>query len=269
MTIATGQATFAFSNTAVNPLNLNAGVTTQATGSSFLVFTRTNSDSPTSVTDNKSNTYTKIGGPYTDTSDGFSVNVYLATNGTGGAGHTWAVNYSGTRSGSAHAVEITGGASTSLLDAIAGFYRTTSTPFSGPVTTTKAPDLIVGFIATGSGGAETMTSSLLTTSVSSNTNGANVGPSQVSCVRVTSASTYDPNWATTSGYSQAVVVTLGLVESGGAGGTRQGHLPLLGVAMAPLAWVIDRRSKLTLKRELSQDQKSRIFLPNYRKAARR
>lgn len=55
------------------------------------------------------------------------------------------------------------------------------------------------------------------------------------------------------------------VAGGGGGGSNQGLLSL-GVALSPLAWIIDRRNKIALERRFEQDQKSRIFLPTYRKS---
>ena len=119
-------------------------VTTAASGSSFVIaVSYPNSDTITTVSDSKGNTYTLIR-QVADAGDGVKGAWYLCTNGTGGASHTGSVQISATDPKTVYFCEITGGATASLTDQESGVLDT-STPFDSSITTTNADDLILTF----------------------------------------------------------------------------------------------------------------------------
>lgn len=96
-----------------------AGVTTSATGSSFEIIAVSVPGSvpiAVSVMDSKSNSYTRIGSQIND-ANAQQIDRFLCTNGTGGASHTaTATLASSTASWTVFFLEITGAATSGLLD---------------------------------------------------------------------------------------------------------------------------------------------------------
>lgn len=86
------------------------GVATTASGSSFLIGILTSaSQTITTVSDNKSNTYSLVGSALTYFSAALKVAVYKCENGTGGTGHTVSVTIGGSDFLTVFFQEVTGG----------------------------------------------------------------------------------------------------------------------------------------------------------------
>ncbi len=156
MTIAIGQHAWA---TNYGAAATTTAVTTNATGSSFVIFTLIGSLGSPSVSDSFGNTYSLVG--TTGSADGFTtVAVYLCTNGTGGAGHT-ATSATQPSNNVVFFGEITGGALSSLVDQIASpqWNDDTSSPFTSNTTgaTTQANEICLAFTTTSTAsGTETL-----------------------------------------------------------------------------------------------------------------
>lgn len=127
-----------------------AGITTTASGSSFFVmFATGDSSTVTSVTDSKSNTYSLLTS-VVDSNDGHKNWVYYTENGTGGSSHTFTVTTSGNNL-NIFAFEVTGGATSSIIDVSATVYNDGETPFDCSITTTVAETLAIAYAHAGSG----------------------------------------------------------------------------------------------------------------------
>lgn len=118
-------------------------ITTQVSGSSFLVGTMCGNVAGTSCwSDNMGNTYTAVGTEQNNSGQGIRCQMYICNNGVGGAGHQWTQVFADRFTIAAcYAVEITGAALTSILDVVA--QGNTTTPFNFPVTTVNANDMVV------------------------------------------------------------------------------------------------------------------------------
>lgn len=118
-----------------------SSITTASSGSSFIAITvYDTAGSFTSYTDSKSNTYGNI---FAAAGPAFfggvvRVRVDLATNGTGGAGHTLRANTSGVSAASVYLIEIVGGVTSSLVDVAATGIEDTISPFTTNLTGTLA-----------------------------------------------------------------------------------------------------------------------------------
>jgi hypothetical protein len=153
MTIAVGAHAFA-SNTFTTS-TATAGVTTQATGSTFVICVQTNRAADpihvSSIVDSYSNIYTLA----TSDNPGYGGDIllaaYVCVNGVGGAAHTATANYSEQATNNVWFVEITGADTTNPADGVAPTVGggTTGTSMPGiAVTTTNANDLLLSFLAT-------------------------------------------------------------------------------------------------------------------------
>ncbi len=126
-------------------------VTTQATGSSFVVLiTGSNGAFTPSFTDSFSNSYGSAVANVTDTAGSEQIWAYLCTNGAGGAGHTVNLTNSvGSTFPGLYFAEVIGGALSSLLDGSPGTANITSGGvFTNQVTTTATNDLVFSFVET-------------------------------------------------------------------------------------------------------------------------
>lgn len=122
--------------------------TTSATGSTFVVFASTTDTAfaGTAITDSKSNTYVLIGAVSTDATFGTTTGLWYAQNGTGGASHTATVHNNATGINSAFLIEITGGATSQILDVHNENNVSSASPFvSGSVSNTEATQVILAF----------------------------------------------------------------------------------------------------------------------------
>jgi hypothetical protein len=117
-------------------------ITTQATGSAFLVATMIGNVVGTVCwTDNFGNTYTQVGTEQNNAGQGIRCNMYICANGAGGAGHQWTQAFADRFTTTAcYAVEITGAATSSILDVVA--QGNTGATFNFPITTTVANSAI-------------------------------------------------------------------------------------------------------------------------------
>src|SRR6185437_8650708 len=122
------------------------GSTSQATGSSFVVFFCTNGTNASTPTDSFSNVYTKVtlsnGNPIEDTHQGTPfLYAYVCLNGAGGANHTVTVSTADSHLYLVEFVEITG---TVALDvAQSAFENTGSGVVNNPLTPTQAGDFFL------------------------------------------------------------------------------------------------------------------------------
>ena len=122
-----------------------APIVTQASGSSFLVFSAGFASNSNPPTDNKSNIWTLLRNPvlYSGYGDTFNVKAYLATAGNGGSGHTVSIVKNGYAEGEITVpfVEIR---NANILQASAQNYPTGTQLTSGSVTTT-GPAVLLAF----------------------------------------------------------------------------------------------------------------------------
>lgn len=120
---------------------------TTTNGSTWVVWAATNAAAwmVPAITDNKGNTYTKIGADVT----AFTVTgtLWYTQNGTGGASHTFTATPLVAGLNTLIVVEVTGGALTGILDQSAGGTDDVATPFTSAVTgtTTQANEVALAF----------------------------------------------------------------------------------------------------------------------------
>ena len=185
------------------------GITTAASGSSFLVVTFITGygyTSPATVTgDNKGNTYTQLGS--NQSIAGTQMAVYFAT-GSGGSGHTLTIGggFSSIFTLSVHFVEITGGTATSPVD-VQTITTDTTSPWNAQVTTTVANDLVLAFIANDGGTSPNYSASgwtALNTWATANSAGGYKSAA--------SAGNYDPAWTAGAG-TNAALATVAIKEA--------------------------------------------------------
>lgn len=160
MAIAVGQHTH-LANTFLAGGVTTPSITTSASGSSFLLCLILAVGLAPTISDSKSNTYTLVGTTSTSIF-GEIISMYLSTNGTGGSGHTASASWTGSGLGDLYLIEITGGATSGLLDQISSpqWNDDSSSPFTTNATGTlsQANELAVAFTATGTNsGTETLT----------------------------------------------------------------------------------------------------------------
>lgn len=157
MTIAVGAHT-------AKATNVTDPVATSASGSTFVVgvgWYTFAGVTLSSVTDNKGNgSYTQIQSNLTGAADpNFKAAFYYFQNGAGGSGHTFTANFSATPDAmGVHAIEITGGLTSGILDqAPAGNVDTHSdaTPFVSTTSsaTTQASEIVIAVTQTFTTGA--------------------------------------------------------------------------------------------------------------------
>lgn len=110
MAIALGSHAVNHTTSAATSLS-TSGVSTTASGSTFVIGVRGGGGNLTGVTDNKSNSYTQIG-----TTQIFNsyTSLWYCSNGNGGAGHTATANYSASGTHIIFFAEITGAAASSF-----------------------------------------------------------------------------------------------------------------------------------------------------------
>jgi len=120
-------------------------ISTQPSGSSFLIYLIYSGATFTSIVDNKGNTYSQVGAEF-DVGANSQGRLYLKENGVGGSGHTATLTQSSSDYLLLALIEITGGKLSGLVDQQAG-QNDTSSPFtSPPITPTEAQELLLGFM---------------------------------------------------------------------------------------------------------------------------
>jgi hypothetical protein len=182
-----------------------SGVTTAASGSLFLVgCSCPNGATLSTPTDSKSNTYN----PVTTETDFFGRNhrVWQATNGTGGASHTFTCNCSSGAT-DCFVIEFTNAATASAIDT-QNTASDSSSPYTVSGTTSNANDGLASFMwHDASSGTCSHSESSGFTVQDQITNSTTDWPGASATRIVSSTSTYTPSWtvATCTGTANAVV----------------------------------------------------------------
>lgn len=202
----------------VDPLTTGA-ITSTASGSSFLIyFATTSSATISTVSDSKSNSYTSQAS-IVETNDGTKLWVYKTENGTGGSSHTATVDLSSGGILWVALVEVTGGATSSIIDVSATAYNFND-PHDCAVTTTVADTLLIAAVHTsqGVGGAYTAGGSF-TNFLTEATTGLNAIASRTGAT----ATSYDPAWTNGSSYIANARITLAIKPAAGGGGGKPAY----------------------------------------------
>lgn len=128
-----------------------AGVTTQGSGSTFVLFCIYDSGSFTSVADSKGNTYASLIAELNDGPGGFACRALYCENGTGGASHTFTLTAG---LPSVFMVEVTGGLTSGILDKAPTALQDNASPYASTTTgvLSQAAELAIGFIGSNCGG---------------------------------------------------------------------------------------------------------------------
>jgi hypothetical protein len=130
------------------------GVTTQATGSVFVIGVGLNNGRTYTVADNKSNTYTPLAAQFVWNSTGSAIRGYYVENGAGGAGHTATVTVSagGATGITIFFAELLGCLTSGALDGTPLQNEDTASPFtSSAYTNTQADGILLSFFIGDSG----------------------------------------------------------------------------------------------------------------------
>jgi hypothetical protein len=196
-----------------------AAITTQVSGSSFLVFpvyVTGNLAASTPITDSKGNTYTAIGTEVTNGGLGVSMRPYLCTNGTGGASHTFSMANTSTSVAAMAVLEITGGLTASLLDQYVASVVSSGPPFNQPVTTSaQADELVVAFgVSNSSSATVNYTVGGSFSKQQEQTDGATVVSLCLATRVVSATGAYDPAWNPSAG-TTVTAITLSLKAAAG------------------------------------------------------
>lgn len=174
-------------------ITTSAGTTAES-GSSFLLLASWEAGpAPTTVTDNKGNTYTLLGDVQASTGNHCAAQ-YLCANGVGGAGHTATINFDGAGIyGVAHLIEIVGCTSNPLDKHVQG--TDGASPYTVATgTLAQADEVVVAFFAPQTANSNTIHQSSNTTIISAETNGANFWASAVGTAVVSSTSSFSPSF---------------------------------------------------------------------------
>lgn len=193
-------------------VSTTAGTST-ASGSHFvLAISWDATQTISSVSDSKSNTYSAIGSAQSDGNGGLS-QFYVCYNGTGGASHSATVNFSGTAFPVAHLIEVTG-ASASPQDQ-ANQTLDSSSPFTITTgTLAQAAELILTVCACNQNSGAGSYSSSNATILSQETNTASFWTSAVGYIITASTSAVTPSWTFSTSTGGAGVLFLALKEAG-------------------------------------------------------
>lgn len=209
MTIDTGQASAGAFATATSVTTV--GINTTASGSSFLVFIIDDAATSRVPSDNKGNTanYLQVGTTLTNwLGFGINLSLWLCTNGTGGSGHTATATVSPSADVECFLVEVTGGATASLVDTLSvAFWNDDNTsPYtSNNLSTSNAIDLLIAFAGTDISTPETLTWGNSFTAVTADGSPAHFG-SGIAKRLVTSTGTYNSSFTSSSAIQAATAV---------------------------------------------------------------
>ena len=127
----------------VSPLS-TSGLTTQASGSTFLLFALTLTGNFSSISDNKGNSYTQVGTTQLFWGDGAEMRVFCCIDGDGGSNHIFSLTKTSPDldfEATLMVVEVTGGAT--AIDDYAQAYSEASPLTAGNVTTTADDDMLI------------------------------------------------------------------------------------------------------------------------------
>lgn len=182
-----------------------ASTTTAASASTFVIGVHAGV-SPSSVSDNKGNTYTRVGGSSQDATAASVINFYYVQNGAGGAGHTATANFGSSDDASVFLLEITG-AATASFDQTARV-RDTASPFTvTSPTLSQADEMIVCLIGTQSGSnPATYSESTGFTIADQSTNGVAVWTAALAYKVVSSTTAITPSFTCTGGTDAGLIL---------------------------------------------------------------
>jgi hypothetical protein len=192
-------------------------INSAASGSSFFIVIISFGAVSYTITDNKGNgsgAFVQQGSTSNNTSDGITLAAFLATNVAGGSGHVFSITPAG---GSVqlevYVCEVTGGATSSLVDVLAGpTFGFLGNPSSNPVTTTNANDLILAVFQNNTNPITTFTPGAGFTSIVQSATDGNILVGQV----VSATGTYDPSIGFSPSGGRTQMVTIALKAAGGA-----------------------------------------------------
>lgn len=204
--------------TSVQDPTTTTGITTSSSGSSFFVMFSSGSGSTvTDVTDSKLNTYVSLAN-VTDTNEGKKLWVYYAVNGTGGDSHTFTVNLSG-NSLCVTAIEVTGAATSSIIDVSNSTWDTGGTPFNCSVTPTVDDTLVLGFACYGgvnNSGSYTVNGGFTSGQAFGNTGAGFVCAWGYKAVATAAAT--DPAWTHSTATNNHMLITAAIKPAAAAAG---------------------------------------------------
>jgi hypothetical protein len=211
------------------------GVTTQTSGSAFVVAAAWDSARNfTSIADNKGNSanYVQIGNQVTFSGGGGRARLYYCQNGAGGAGHTATITVSGSAGITVLFLELTGGATSGILDQNSTGVNDTSSPFtSQSITTTQAAEALISSLF-GNSGANPATHAESTgftvQAGADETNGSSFWTGCLASRIVAATGTYNSSFTESSGSNTAVHIA-SFKEAGASAATKRNNLMLLGM----------------------------------------
>lgn len=206
-----------------------SSIGTTTTGNLMVVCCASNSATSndfSSVTDNKSNTYTRAKSQPGNATD---VEIWYAANITGGASHTvTATTTNGFRNVALVAQEYSGAATTTPLDQTAGATGTSATPSSGATaTTTQADEMVFGALVVEASDAISLGSGF--SNLGTNTGIASLRPAAESMIiSSTGAQTATFGIAASQPWNCAVA-TFKATGGGGGGNPGRSTMAMMGV----------------------------------------
>lgn len=224
MAIAAANATKGRIASGVTNTATTTSVNTSAAGSTFFLFMQWEGSSTfSSISDNKGNTYTQIGTELTANSGGKS-RLYYCQNGAGGSSHTFTATTATNVAITLHAIEITGGKTTSILNPTppAANDDLSSPLTSNNITTVQADALLVACVGstnTSSNPATHAESSGFTVQTGADeTDGSAYWTGCVATKVVSSTGTYSASFTETGATTGAVWIAAFEAAAGGGGG---------------------------------------------------
>jgi hypothetical protein len=186
------------------------GVSTSASGSTFVVAAIWDTGTFSSITDSKSNVYTQIGTEVTFGSFPTRARVYYKENGVGGASHIATFNTSSASAITVLFLEITGALTSGSLDQSGGV-NDASSPFTltAGLTTAQAAEALVTFLGCNSGSnpathAETGLGSSTIQTAAEETDGTSFYTAALATAIKAATAAFNPSWTESGGTNSAV-----------------------------------------------------------------
>ncbi len=198
-----------------------AAVDTQATGSTFVVDFVWEGAAFSSISDNKSNTYTQVGTEQAFGPGTAKTRRYHCINGAGGTGHQVTVTTGGGQVYmSVFLTELLGVATASAVDGTPGQAADDASPFTASTTTSNADDVLVAFVATNSGAnPTTYAESTGFTVQEAVSDGVSFYTGATATRIVSSAGTYTPSFTQSAGDGDSASVRVTAYKAAGGGDT--------------------------------------------------
>ena len=189
-------------------------VTTQTTGSTFVVWLASGSYCPStlrSLTDSLGNTYVQVGSTQYSGAFGTYLNAYICINGTGGASHSVTVDVAARISDAeCYFLEIKGGGAFTF-DGSVQQGNVTNQPYSLPITTSAGNDIILSFARDGDASPYAVGSGSGFTALSNLSTDLSAIAQKIS----STAAIHNANWTSTTG-NNAVLMTFALKQAAAA-----------------------------------------------------